>query len=170
MLLSSVASMRVLFQLAYWLYINGFEDEVFAVSRHTPEIPFVRDFRVWSWIFHIWSLEIQMWKQRGQVEPPQALIRRINRYHLLPLPQQTPEQAERLEGRRGSSDLFACPACTYQKETAAASTKSQADAWRLTALFCMTGDGATGLYPPMNEAAEEIEAAVQAYIALLKKN
>ncbi len=56
----SGADMEILCELAYWLYIYDQKDEVFAVAAETHNIPFVRNFNVWTWIFAIWGLEIRI--------------------------------------------------------------------------------------------------------------
>lgn len=164
----SGASMEILCELAYWLYIYGFNDDVFAVAAGTHEIPFVQDYRVWTWIFSIWGLEIRILKERGSHEQAEELISKIDEYYLLPVQEGgTREEKEASEQKRRSNELFSYPVCAQQKAIEAEESKAWANKMRLTALYRMIGDGATGLYPLMNRDMDLIESKIQEYIKVL---
>lgn len=165
----SGASMELLCELAYWLYIYDCRDEVFAVAAETHEIPFVRNYQVWSWIFYIWGLEIRILKERGHQEQADELSAKIDEYYLLPVNEgETREEKEAAEQTRRSRELFSYPMCANQAAIEAEESKVWANKMRLTALYRMIGDGATGLYPLMNRDMELIEGKIQEYIEVLK--
>ena len=155
----SSASMEVLCELAYWLYIYDCRDEVFAVAAETHEIPFVQNFQVWTWIFNIWGLEIRIFKEHGQQEQADELIAKIDEYYLLPANEG--EDKEAAEQMRRSRELFSYPVCAGQAAIEAEKSKVWADKIRLTALYRMIGDGATGLYHLMNREMELIENKIK---------
>ena len=165
----SGASMELLCELAYWLYIYDCRNEVFAVAAETHEIPFVQNYQVWTWIFNIWGLEIRILKERGQQEQADELIAKIDEYYLLPANKgETREEKEAAEQARRGRELFSYPVCANQAAIEAEESKAWANKMRLTALYRMIGDGATGLYPLMNRDMELIEGKIQEYIEVLK--
>lgn len=164
----SGASMEILCELAYWLYIYGFSDDVMAVAAGTHEIPFVRDYRVWTWIFSIWGLEIRILRERGCHEQADRLISEMDEYYLLPVKEgETREDREAAEQTRRSRELFSYPICADQAAIEAEESKAWANKIRLTALYRMIGDGATGLYPLMNRDMDLIESKIQEYMEAL---
>lgn len=100
--------MEILCELAYWLYIYDQKDEVFAVAAETHNIPFVRNFNVWTWIFAIWGLEIRIWKERDCHQQAETLIAAM-RYlptHIVP----TGSALRKKPPRRGRTSCV-CPPC-----------------------------------------------------------
>lgn len=157
-------------ELAYWLYIYGFEVYIPKLAAPTHNIPFVLNYNVWEPIFDLWGLEIRLLKAAGRTEEAEAIIHQIDEYYLVPpMEGQTREYMLKCEAQRRNNDIFSYPECTNRDRIADASTKATANGWKLSALFRMIGDGATGLYPRMNAEAEAIEKTIQSYIADLRE-
>lgn len=163
----SGASMEVLCELAYWLHVYGFADEVFEIAAQTHKIPFVQDFRVWTWIFHIWGLEIRILKERGCSEKAEDIISKMDTYLFLPKEGKTIEESNAMEQTRRSNEIFSYPHCTNQESIQAETSKAWINYLRLNALYQMIGDGATGFYPLMNKDMDLIENTIQEYIKIL---
>lgn len=164
----SGADMEILCELAYWLYIYDHKDEVFAVAAETHNIPFVRNFNVWTWIFAIWGLEIRIWRERDCHQQAETLIAEIDAcYHVSNSESETEEWIDKWEQKRRSGEMFTYPYCANRQRIEEETSKAWANRLRLTALYRMIGDGATGLFPLMNRDADLIEETVQEYIKIL---
>ena len=167
----SGACMTQLCYLAYWLYIYDFREYVLLLCEPTHKLFFERNYDVWTFIFYMWGLEIRILKEEGKTKEAQEIIDKIDECYLIPLEDSTQEEQAEFEKIRRNNDIFSYPECTNKKDIDEADSysKSFVIECKLFALLRMIGDGSTGLFPKMNEEAENIEKVVQEYLSDLSK-
>ena len=167
----SGACMTHLCCLAYWLYIYDFREYVLLLCEPTHKLVFERDYNVWTFIFCMWGLEIRILKEEGKTKEAREIIDKIDECYLTPLEGSTREKEAEFEKKRRYGGIYSYPECTYKKdiEESGLNSKSFVIECKMSALLRMIGDGSTGLFPKMNEEAENIEKVVQEYLSDLSK-
>ncbi|MDD7410582.1 DUF6707 family protein [Fusobacterium gastrosuis] len=66
--LSKSKDVAVLCELAYWLYIYGYEDKILDIySLVNIGLPIKVNFDIWTWILSIWGLQAYIYEQNGEV-------------------------------------------------------------------------------------------------------
>ena len=162
--------LELLCKLAYQMYVLGDTETAKKIScfTHDALFPGKGYFRVWSFILYIWGLEVYILKQEHDDVSAQRRIDAIDGIYHYPLPDvyQSIEQQKRSEQiRRGN---FHYPDILSQKDISAAISTASANSWRLSSLYHMIGYTFTGLYPDLLLHQEEIQRAVDEYVAELK--
>lgn len=160
---NSGADAQNLCELAYWLYIYGYEDDVLLICEitHDIEFPGKGGFNVWDFILFIWGLEVHILKERAQIEKANDRIKRMD--ELWTFSAKSTEQ----EARRRSR--FTISECTYEEKIANATSVSSADSWRFLSLFRLIGYGATGLFPCLQKEKAAVDELAKEYIGKLKE-
>lgn len=157
--------------LVYWLLVYEQYDAILQCSKLTHdftynETQFPFDTLLWFAVYDIWGLEIYIRQRQGDLEEAARLTARMDRQLLTPVgPFETIDSViEREEKRRAR--ISAEDACC--REQIESSNKADANGWRITALQNLIGQGATGLYPNLQEE-DEAKAIVQEYLAVLRQ-
>lgn len=161
---------ELLCKLAYQMYVLGDTETAKKISCFTHDAPFPGKgcFRVWDFILFIWGLEVYILKQEHDDVSAQRRIDAIDGILNYPLPNayDSAEQQKKFEQiRRGN---FHYPDILHQKDISTAISTASANSWRLTSLYQMIGYTFTGLYPDLLLHQEEIQCAVDEYVAELK--
>ena len=160
---NSGADAQNLCELAYWLYIYGYEYDVLLICEitHDIEFPGKGGFNVWDFILFIWGLEAHILKERAQIEKANDRIKRMD--ELWTLSAKSAEQ----EAKRRSR--FTISECAYEEKIANATSVSSADRWRFLSLFRLIGYGATGLFPCLQKDKAAVDEFAKEYIEKLKQ-
>lgn len=59
---------ETLCELAYWLYIYGYTEEVLNIYHFVNiEIPAKVNYNIWTWILCIWGLQAFIFQQKGNI-------------------------------------------------------------------------------------------------------
>ncbi len=150
-------------ELAYWLYIYGYNDEVHEIYDITKEVDFPGkgSFAVWDYLFFIWGLEIYLLKQRGSQEEAQRIIDKMDKCY-----QNTVLTKAQEEGRRNNVSY---EMVSQERNVSAQTSKARANSWRITALFTMIGLTYTGLYPNLTKEKDKIEMKILEYLEVLRE-
>jgi hypothetical protein len=158
--------------LTYWLYILGNKEYAKKCIALTQDVPFDRNFNVWSFIHPMWGLEIKLLREEGKTKEADAIAKIIDQQFLTPSKQfnETPEQMEKAEAkRRNRSELGTV---SNQEEIERAlndGDNKSANRWRFTALLGLIGYTETGLYPHLNADKEKIEQVIKNYVEEILK-
>ncbi len=160
---SSGTDAGVLCELAYWLYIYGYINEVHEIYEITKELDFPGkgSFAVWDYLFFIWGLEIYLLKLSGNEEDAKSIIDKMDECY-----QNTVLTEEQEHGRRNNIDY---DMVSQERNVSAQNSLSRANSWRITALFTMIGLTYTGFYPKLNSEIDKIEIKINEYIEILRK-
>lgn len=160
---SSGADAQNLCELAYWLYIYGYTDDVLLICEitHDIEFPGKGGFNVWDFILFIWGLEAHILKERAQIEKANDRIKKMDELWAL-----SAKSAEQEAMRRNSITISDC---AYEEKIADATSASSADRWRFLSLFGLIGYGVTGLFPCLQKEKASVEKLAEEYIERLKQ-
>lgn len=160
---NSGADARNLCELAYWLYVYGYEDDVLLVCEitHDIEFPGKGGFNVWDFILFMWGLEAHILKECAQIEKANERIKKMDEICML-----SAKSAEQEALRRSRFTIFEC---AYKEKIANAASISSANEWRFLALFRLIGYGATGLFPCLQKEKGAVDELVKEYIERLKQ-
>ncbi len=160
---NSGADAQNLCELAYWLYIYGYADDVLLVCEitHDIEFPGKGGFNVWDYILFIWGLEAHILKERAQIEKANDRIKRMD--ELWKLSSKSAEQEAMRRNRVTISE------CAYEEKIANDTSASSADRWRFLSLFRLIGYGVTGLFPCLQKEKVAVDELAKEYIERLKQ-
>lgn len=160
---NSGADAQNLCELAYWLYIYGYTDDVLLICEitHDIEFPGKGGFNVWDFILFIWGLEAHILKERAQIEKANDRIKRMDELCVL-----SAKSAEQEAMRR---NRFTISECAYEEKIANATSASSADRWRFLSLFRLIGYGTTGLFPCLQKEKVAVDKLAKEYIERLKQ-
>lgn len=159
---SSGTDAQNLCELAYWLYVYGYADDVLLICEitHDIEFPGKGGFNVWDFILFMWGLEAHILKQRAQIEKANDRIEKMDEIWML-----SAKSAQQEAMRR---NRFTVSQCAYEEKIENATSASSANSWRFLALFRLIGYGATGLFPCLQKEKVSVDAFVKKYIEKLR--
>lgn len=171
--LTNMATATALSELAYWLYIYGHEEETLQVCAFShikePE-PNKINYNIWSFILHVWGLEVYIYRKHGEEEKAAERIAAMERIWATPTGVwNTPETAA-AQNKRIRSRLSFDEAIYREKveDAVAEKNKSTANDLRFAALYNLIGRGATGLFPQLEERKDEVEKVITVYMQALR--
>ncbi|MCM1286665.1 MAG: hypothetical protein NC240_00040 [Clostridium sp.] len=154
---------RNLCNLAYWLYVYGYEDEVIALCEitHDVEFPGKGKFNVWDYLLLVWGLEVYILKKNGRNDEAEDRIRIMDSYwKSSPLSEQ-----EEIDRRNRFTYEYAAKQDKILNET----SKTYANSYRILALTHLIGLTYTGLFPKLWESKELVDKTIDEYISILKE-
>lgn len=167
----NMSNCETMCHLAYWLYIYDRPEIALDLIKATHDIEFFCNWNVWTFIHHMWGLEIRILRERGDKSGAVKVANIINEQHLCPSPMfDTPEKIAKHEKIRRAN--FTYEDVIEQKKIRQCvedGDKTGANSWKFIALLGMIEYAETGFYPKLNERKEEIEQKINEYIAELKK-
>lgn len=171
--LTSGATATTLAELAYWLFVYGYENEALLVcgfSHIDDPPPFKVNYNVWDYILWVWGLEAYIYRRRNEDKKCADLIAAMERVWSIPCGIYDTVEKKTAQLRQIQSGLTFEDAISKDKieRALADGSKSEADAYRFVSLFKMIGYGVTGLYPQLEEHKEELEEKIRDYIQLIK--
>ena len=171
--LTNMATAAALSELAYWLYIYGHEEaalQVCAFSHIKEPEPNKINYNVWSFILYVWGLEVYICRKRGEEEKAAERVAAMERIWATPSGKwNTPEIAAAQYKLIRSCLSFDDAANREKVEDALAEKRtSTANDYRFTALYNLIGNGATGLFPQLEERKDDVEKVITEYIQALR--
>lgn len=168
--ITSQSTANNLCDLAYWLYIYGYEEETLAVCEYAhlplPESGKV-DYRIWDFLLFIWGLEAYIYKKRGEKEKADHRISEMKTVWRTPNKmEQSEEEAEarrkKIEDRMTYEDVI----MKEKMERMLESSPKDAKDWAQISLLRMIAYGVTGLFPHLEANKEELEKKIGEYISM----
>lgn len=159
---NSGADARNLCDLAYWLFVYGYYDDVHAVYEYTTQAVFPGKgiFNVWDYLHKIWGLEIYL--SNDKPEHVNAIIAEVKR-HYLDGPMYN-EAAENL--RRETVDFDYVSA---KKHFEPEDKSAYGISCRLSGVQKMIGMTAFGIYPKLLADEEKIKSKTEEYLSVLRE-
>ena len=166
----SGADCENLCHLAYRLYVYGEKQLAMQCIALTHDVPFTKNYNVWTFIHDMWGLEMRLLREQGKEADAQKIAETMNIHLLTPGKIDTPERVPAKEERRRSrftyEDTIKKEKIEYHEREGNA---TDANAWRFIALLRMIGNTETGFYPQLNEHKAQIEEKITEYIEILAK-
>jgi hypothetical protein len=165
--------------LTYWLYILGYKEYAKKCIELTRDIPFDRNYNVWTFLHFMWGLEIRLLREDGKNKEAEEIANTMNQHSLTPSKQfnETPEKMEKNEAKRRDRFVLGTESgqpmgISNQEHVERAlnnGDNKSANRWRFTSLLALIGCTETGLYPHLNEDKEKIEEVIKNYISEIVK-
>lgn len=169
--LSKSKDVTVLCELAYWLYIYGYEDEILDIySLVNIELPIKVNFDIWTWILSIWGLQAYIYEQNGEVIKKDIIVEKIKEVYSQPKREKETKQEaweffQRIANRQTFEEI-----CNKRKiESCILENDKKLElGYRLSALYNMISYGVTGFYSDLEANKEKLKEEINDYIGKLK--
>jgi hypothetical protein len=165
--------------LTYWLYILGETDFAKKCIALTHDLPFDKNYNVWTFIHAMWGLKIRILREEGQNAEANGIADVIDQHHLTPSEafNEIPEMMQINERKRRNRFALGIESgksmeVSNQKrveDALAENDNKSANRWRFLALLRLIGDTETGLFPLLNEDKDKIEAVIKNYVGEILK-
>ncbi|MCM1127539.1 MAG: hypothetical protein NC429_13840 [Lachnospiraceae bacterium] len=169
---NSGADMVNLTELAYWLFVYGYEEMAMRVCRYShiedPQ-PMKVNYNVWDFILFIWGLEAYMYRKQGKESACQERIGAMDRVWSIPTRYYDTVEKQRANNQ-GIRSRLTYDIAISRAEIERSDSKFDANEWRFGALFDMIGYGVTGFYPQLEERKEELQKDIDEYINILRQS
>lgn len=150
----SVNDMHNLADLADWLYVYGYYDEILKIAELIKEIQFSGNYGLWDHIDSIYCMKVRILRERGEVQKVQEIIDFINQYR-------APHLYENVAGWFNSSleeNIKMAREINH--------SKSEEYGWRIVKLDCALKYREAGQFPMTDE---ELEKNIAEQIEILSK-
>ena len=163
--------MTNLYDLAFWLYIYDYKDEILNIYNLVNiDIPEKIDFNIWTWILSIWGLQAYIYESEGEVSKKDEIVANMKKVYSVPRTKEDTEESTwkfyaRIAGRQTLESV------SYADEIERAiqnENKKGEEAYRFSGLCKMISYGVTGFYPQLVENRYKLEEKIKEYIEYLR--
>jgi len=163
--------MTNLHDLAFWLYIYDYKDEILNIYNLVNiDIPEKIDFNIWTWILSIWGLQAYIYESEGEISKKDEIVANMKKVYSVPRTKEDTEESTwkfytRIAGRQTLESV----SYVDKIESAIQSgNKSSETAYRFSGLSNMISYGVTGFYPHLVENRDKLEEMIKEYIQYLR--
>ena len=163
--------MTNLHDLAFWLYIYDYKDEILNIYNLVNiDIPEKIDFNIWTWILSIWGLQAYIYESEGEISKKDEIVANMKKVYSVPRTKEDTEESTwkfytRIAGRQTLESV----SYVDKIESAIQSrNKSSETAYRFSGLSNMISYGVTGFYPHLVENRDKLEEMIKYYIQYLR--
>ena len=163
--------MTNLYELAFWLYIYDYKDEILNIYNLVNiDIPEKIDFNIWTWILSIWGLQAYIYESKGETNKKDEIVANMKKVYSVPRTKEDTEESTwkfytRIAGRQTLESV------SYTDEIERAiqtENKKGEEAYRFSGLCKMISYGVTGFYPHLVENKDKLEDRIKEYIQYLR--
>mgnify|MGYP000988488252 FL=1 len=163
--------MTNLYDLAFWLYIYDYKDEILNIYNLVNiDIPEKIDFNIWTWILSIWGLQAYIYESKGETNKKDEIVANMKKVYSVPRTKEDTEESTwkfytRIAGRQTLESV------SYADEIERAiqnENKKGEEAYRFSGLCKMISYGVTGFYPQLVENRYKLEEKIKEYIEYLR--
>ena len=163
--------MTNLHDLAFWLYIYDYKDEILNIYNLVNiDIPEKIDFNIWTWILSIWGLQAYIYESEGAISKKDEIVANMKKVYSVPRTKEDTEESTwkfytRIAGRQTLESV------SYADEIERAiqnENKKGEEAYRFSGLCKMISYGVTGFYPQLVENRYKLEEKIKEYIEYLR--
>ncbi len=163
--------MTNLHDLAFWLYIYDYKDEILNIYNLVNiDIPEKIDFNIWTWILSVWGLQAYIYESEGEISKKDEIVANMKKVYSVPRTKEDTEESTwkfytRIAGRQTLESV----SYVDKIESAIQSgNKSSETAYRFSGLSNMISYGVTGFYPHLVENRDKLEEKIKEYIQYLR--
>lgn len=162
--------MTNLYELAFWLYIYDYKDEILNIYNLVNiDIPEKIDFNIWTWILSIWGLQAYIYETEGEINKKDEIVANMKRVYSVPRTKEDTQENTwkfylKIAGRQTLESV------SYEAEIERAiqnENKKGEEAYRFSGLCKMISYGVTGFYPHLVENKDKLEEKIEEYIQYL---
>ena len=163
--------MTNLYELAFWLYIYDYKDEILNIYNLVNiDIPEKIDFNIWTWILSIWGLQAYIYESKGETNKKDEIVANMKKVYSVPRTKEDTEESTwkfytRIAGRQTLESV------SYADEIERAmqnENKKGEEAYRFSGLCKMISYGVTDFYPHLVENRDKLENRIKEYIQYLR--
>ena len=163
--------MTNLYELAFWLYIYDYKDEILNIYNLVNiDIPEKIDFNIWTWILSIWGLQTYIYETEGEINKKDEIVANMKRVYSVPRTKEDTQENTwkfylKIAGRQTLESV------SYEAEIERAiqtENKKGEEAYRFSGLCKMISYGVTGFYPHLVENRDKLEERIKEYIQYLR--
>ena len=163
--------MTNLYELAFWLYIYDYKDEILNIYNLVNiDIPEKIDFNIWTWILSIWGLQAYIYETEGEINKRDEIVANMKRVYSVPRTKEDTQENTwkfylKIAGRQTLESV------SYEAEIERAiqtENKKGEEAYRFSGLCKMISYGVTGFYPHLVENRDKLEERIKEYIQYLR--
>ena len=163
--------MTNLYELAFWLYIYDYKDEILNIYNLVNiDIPEKIDFNIWTWILSIWGLQAYIYETEGEINKKDEIVANMKRVYSVPRTKEDTQENTwkfylKIAGRQTLESV------SYEAEIERAiqnENKKGEEAYRFSGLCEMISYGVTGFYPLLVENKDKLEERIKEYIQYLR--
>ena len=163
--------MTNLYELAFWLYIYDYKDEILNIYNLVNiDIPEKIDFNIWTWILSIWGLQAYIYESKGETNKKDEIIANMKKVYSVPRTKEDTEESTwkfytRIAGRQTLESVSYADKIERAIQT---ENKKGEEAYRFSGLCEMISYGVTGFYPHLVENRDKLEDRIKEYIQYLR--
>ena len=163
--------MTNLYELAFWLYIYDYKDEILNIYNLVNiDIPEKIDFNIWTWILSIWGLQAYIYETEGEINKKDEIVANMKRVYSVPRTKEDTQENTwkfylKIAGRQTLESV------SYEAEIERAiqtENKKGEEAYRFSGLCKMISYDVTGFYPHLVENRDKLEERIKEYIQYLR--
>ena len=163
--------MTNLYELAFWLYIYDYKDEILNIYNLVNiDIPEKIDFNIWTWILSIWGLQAYIYETEGEINKKDEIVANMKRVYSVPRTKEdTQENTWKLYLKiAGRQTLESVSYADEIERAIQTENKKGEEAYRFSGLCKMISYGVTGFYPHLVENRDKLEERIKEYIQYLR--
>lgn len=163
--------MTNLYDLAFWLYIYDYKDEILNIYNLVNiDIPEKIDFNIWTWILSIWGLQAYIYETEGEINKKDEIVANMKKVYSVPRTKEDTEESTwkfyaRIAGRQTLESVSYADEIERAIQT---ENKKGEEAYRFSGLCKMISYGVTGFYPHLVENRDKLEERIKEYIQYLR--
>ena len=163
--------MTNLYELAFWLYIYDYKDEILNIYNLVNiDIPEKIDFNIWTWILSIWGLQAYIYESKGETNKKDEIVANMKKVYSVPRTKEDTEESTwkfytRIAGRQTLESVSYADKIERAIQT---ENKKGEEAYRFSGLCEMISYGVTGFYPHLVENRDKLEDRIKEYIQYLR--
>lgn len=163
--------MTNLYELAFWLYIYDYKDEILNIYNLVNiDIPEKIDFNIWTWILSIWGLQAYIYESKGETNKKDEIVANMKKVYSVPRTKEDTEESTwkfytRIAGRQTLESVSYADEIERAIQT---ENKKGEEAYRFSGLCKMISYGVTGFYPHLVENRDKLEDRIKEYIQYLR--
>ena len=163
--------MTNLYELAFWLYIYDYKDEILNIYNLVNiDIPEKIDFNIWTWILSIWGLQAYIYETEGEINKKDEIVANMKRVYSVPRTKEDTQENTwkfylKIAGRQTLESVSYEAEIERAKQT---ENKKGEEAYRFSGLCKMISYGVTGFYPLLVENRDKLEERIKEYIQYLR--
>lgn len=163
--------MTNLYELAFWLYIYDYKDEILNIYNLVNiDIPEKIDFNIWTWILSIWGLQAYIYESKGETNKKDEIVANMKKVYSVPRTKEDTEESTwkfytRIAGRQTLESVSYADKIERAIQT---ENKKGEEAYRFSGLCEMISYGVTGFYPHLVENRDKLEERIKEYIQYLR--
>ena len=163
--------MTNLYELAFWLYIYDYKDEILNIYNLVNiAIPEKIDFNIWTWILSIWGLQAYIYESKGETNKKDEIVANMKKVYSVPRTKEDTEESTwkfytRITGRQ---TLESVSYANEIKRAIQTENKKGEEAYRFSGLCEMISYGVTSFYPHLVENRDKLEDRIKEYVQYLR--